>query len=253
MIEFSDMTPEQLALWIKTNHPINSALIFPNGTTVSQRIRYANRPKRKQDWKRKKIKSQSSRSLSRLVFYVAETKYKIATMLTLTYQRYPKSGKIIKKHLDAFLRALKYAFPGCVYVWWLEFQKRGAPHFHLLLNFEPWGDAREKVAQLWCGAIGNFASDDVYAVHSHKAAWETLREWYAPQSYIIKEAGKKEQKNPPTWFTDLGRTWGMSRAIKNNLGQPVTIDADENYLRHLFPEFDKWLFFPKFIYPRVDK
>lgn len=52
--------------------------------------------------------------------------------ITLTYgQRWPKPEQA-KKHLTAFLKRVRRAFPESAAVWRVEMQKRGAPHWHLM-------------------------------------------------------------------------------------------------------------------------
>jgi hypothetical protein len=51
---------------------------------------------------------------------------------TLTYPNsFPSDGRVCKKHLNLLLTHLRADDPGIKYVWFMEFQARGAPHFHL--------------------------------------------------------------------------------------------------------------------------
>jgi hypothetical protein len=87
---------------------------------------------------------------------------------------------------------------GC---WFLEFQKRGAPHFHVFLNGRV---DKMRVAQRWYEIVG---SEDL----NHRLAGtriELLREQHAASAYAAKYASKVEQKEPPEGFTDVGRFWG---------------------------------------------
>jgi len=57
-----------------------------------------------------------------------------AIFITLTYHNEDtfEVGKC-KEHLQKFFRQLKNHFPEIVYIWRLELQKRGQPHFHIIL------------------------------------------------------------------------------------------------------------------------
>lgn len=57
-------------------------------------------------------------------------------MITLTYPReYSKDGQTVRKNRDNFLRFCRREFGNPDYLWFLEFQRRGAPHIHLLLDW----------------------------------------------------------------------------------------------------------------------
>jgi len=58
-------------------------------------------------------------------------------LLTLTYPgEYPGDWKTWKTHLDSFRRAMAHRRPdGFGAIWRMEYQRRGAPHFHILLSF----------------------------------------------------------------------------------------------------------------------
>jgi hypothetical protein len=71
--------------------------------------------------------------------------------ITLTYPAEYPSPKVAKKHRRAFeARLLRHA-PGCSLVWRLEFQKRGAPHFHMVVFNLPFID--KVFIQIWWGQI----------------------------------------------------------------------------------------------------
>lgn len=83
-----------------------------------------------------------------------------AIFITLTYGQAWPEGKTAKRHLDNFIKRMMRFAPGCSGVWRLEYQQRGAPHFHLLLfNMPFW--KKEDVAKAWSEIIG-----DEYCDHS---------------------------------------------------------------------------------------
>ncbi len=66
-------------------------------------------------------------------FFVANSETVARGMLTCTYPEvWPLDGRQIKRHLDNYLRSLRRHFGDSFeYFWFMEFQKRGAPHIHL--------------------------------------------------------------------------------------------------------------------------
>ncbi|NMB70393.1 hypothetical protein GYA27_04305 [candidate division WWE3 bacterium] len=85
------------------------------------------------------------RQLSILNFSGENTK-----LLTLTFGKCDfdiKNPKICNKKLSNFLQELRGLFPNYMYLAVLEFQKRGAVHYHILCDL-PFID-KEKLANLW--------------------------------------------------------------------------------------------------------
>jgi len=57
-------------------------------------------------------------------------------MVTLTYpEKWPEDPRRWKRDLEVWWKRVERAFPDANFIWKLEFQKRGAPHFHLLGSF----------------------------------------------------------------------------------------------------------------------
>jgi hypothetical protein len=137
-------------------------------------------------------------------------------MMTLTYpEEYPTDGKVVKRHLNAMLGWLRYNYPGLGYLWYLEFQERGAPHVHILLTFGLPGcrdkriAKRKKVAKAWYRIVD---SGDV----KHLLAclnWDNARKKNGLAHYVAWYAGKAQQKQVPEDYQNVGRFWGKSRNI----------------------------------------
>lgn len=71
-----------------------------------------------------------------------------STFLTLTWHRHCPDPEEAKRALDNFLKRMRRRFPDASAVWKLEPQKRGFPHYHLLvygLPFIPY----EKLTAIW--------------------------------------------------------------------------------------------------------
>lgn len=78
-----------------------------------------------------------------------------SVFLTLTYGQEFPHPRAAKRHLDNFLKRIRRIYENVSGFWRLEFQERGAPHFHLLLFglpfvsyswfSETWGSVVERV------------------------------------------------------------------------------------------------------------
>ena len=152
----------------------------------------------------------SKRSSRRLLFLVRNTEGLFKTWIDLTYQgeNFPKDGRVIKKQLDIFLKWLRRR--GAKYLWRLEFQERGAPHFHLLVSSD-FIHYRE-IAEEWDGIIGN---DWKGRGEKHSASTKVGAISSQAQLYyrVAKYLGKVGQSEVPECFKKVGRFWGCTTGI----------------------------------------
>jgi hypothetical protein len=148
---------------------------------------------------------------NRMRRYLRECLSDYRIMLTLTYPGfYPGDGKMVKEHLRRFCQELKRysskrkddpekfsAF------WFLEFQARGAPHFHLFVTHE---FPHEWVANVWYQIVGS--EDDRHLRAGTRI--ETIRAGkHGIMAYASKYAAKNEQKEVPEDYRNVGRFWGV--------------------------------------------
>ena len=161
--------------------------------------------------KRGTIKILSRKSTDRMKIHIRNTDpTHIRAFLTLTYPReFPCDGRKIKRDLDAMLKFLKRrgVLAG---IWFLEFQSRGAPHFHAFLGAYPSGGI-DAVARAWHRIVGT-QDEKHYLWHAGKLSGrpclEYLRVPHAASAYATKYATKQEQKQVPADFFAVGRFWG---------------------------------------------
>ena len=170
---------------------------------IRRSIDYSNKPRRG-GGKRSAVTLFSNESKRRLLF-VARNFPNVPIMLTLTYPlNFPLDGQLdgqlVKNHWRRFRQWL--VRNGVTYgLWVLEFQKRGAPHFHLFMSDYVDKDA---VANAWFKIV---ASGDP----KHLIAGTRIELFRNPQvrgSYVMKYAAKMEQKDVPPNFDNVGRFWG---------------------------------------------
>ncbi len=124
----------------------------------------------------------------------------------------PEDGGTAKRHLRAFGLRWNRRFGKAVGLWKMEFQRRGAPHFHLLLSM-PTGieieAMREWVARSWWEVVGSEDPDHLQAGTS-AAVWDDAG---IPIGYISgysrsDPTAKAYQHIVPDGFEKPGRWWG---------------------------------------------
>lgn len=236
-------------------YPVSSVTIFSQGSLVVKReCKLQSRPGQR----RGTVKGLSRRSLFRMVFLVTESSTKFASILTLTYSNSiaPKSGKVTKSHLASLLQEMRRRWPRIAYCWWLEFQRNGSPHYHILLNIEPTDDDRHWLALNWSIIVSRETIAErkkIYRVHAHKKAWERIRKQDGAMRYMLKYASKAEQKDVPKGFEDVGRFWGANKAVKDGVTALKSFDCDEELLRKLVeiykPTATDWPILPSILIP----
>lgn len=181
---------------------------------------------------RRAIREWTPKSRSQMVASLCELDYSalpagLPAMLTLTYpadwQTVAPSGEEAKKHLSQFVKRYERKW-GCRLrsLWKMEFQRRGAPHFHLFLVL-PCSPAefREWVSEVWADVV---AHPDAEEREKHRKAgtgldYSTALKATDPQRlaiYFSKHSapggGSKEYQNrpPDLWLASgsVGRFWG---------------------------------------------
>jgi hypothetical protein len=144
-------------------------------------------------------------------------------------------GRIFKAHLKAFRKRLERFLAGLgisswSVLWFLEFQKRGAPHVHLLLFGCSLSEAELRSLRSWCGlawssVVGN--PDRVELGKHQRAGTQVARMKKKHFGYAKKYASKMEQKEVPDDFRHVGRFWGCWNYSPS---QPVVLDVDYSRL-----------------------
>lgn len=188
-------------------------------------VRHPRKQIRRTNSKRGQITKLSSKSLARLAFIAFNTSVDFRSMQTLTYEDILIDGKGVKKDLNRFLEWYRHHFPSELYLWWLEFQRRGSPHFHILStvdlsrfgklatiskknrlgrktgkSWQTHWDTWQMLESSWRSLGGGFT------------AWEVIRDQDGGKKYAAKYATKAYQKQVPEAFQNAGRFWGHSRS-----------------------------------------
>lgn len=235
-------------------YPIVKVKFYPGGTL--EIVRKSKLKGKRKSGKREEVRYLSRRSLHRLAFLVGESAVEFKSILTLTYSSdFPVSGLTVKQNwnrMRTYLSRLQGKFD---YLWFLEFQKRGAPHLHVLLSFAPSEWTRHRVAVEWSLIVSRETIDTrrkVYKVHNHPNQWELIRKEDGAKRYALKYALKTEQKKVPVAFRDVGRFWGCSRSVKDTIPAPMEKEITSaeliSYLRDVGHKSWRWEWLPKHIF-----
>lgn len=162
-----------------------------------------------------KVTGFSRSSGQRMRKYLSQAAAEYKYMGTLTVDReYEESAAQFKTAVDRFLvrfmlmqkNVSKKPEKEAVF-WFVEFQKRGAPHLHFFYTTRvPW----QKAAKAWADICKRYgmARRDNDSFYKTSTRFEELRSGQrGAASYAMKYAAKTEQKKAPEWW--VGRWWGV--------------------------------------------
>lgn len=263
----SYFTPDQ----INTFFPVIGIIKF-NGGVIVRRGCSLNLNRRTYSHERQQVKMVSRRSLARLALLVRGSGIEFRSLMTLTYgQNYPLSGRQAKRDLNHFLISSKRAFGSYEYIWVLEFQERGAVHFHIATTLpEPNVLQREVFARIWqdistpySWPYSSIEFDDgylrfkktlltdkaVFEMHRHPDQWERVRKKDSLHHYFAKYTMKIRQKKVPAWYADVGRFWAASQGVTLPDGEYFHgKETDVRFMAEYFGrKLDSWQVLPKII------
>lgn len=210
-------TKEECQLVIKEPNPWYSEVV-EYGQDVIVKTRCADHYRHKLQQKRGKIRVLSRASRKRFKLHLRNIREgSLNLFVTLTYGAdYPTDGQIVKKHLKYMRDWLKRKGVK-MGVWFLEFQKRGAPHFHFFVESASYINS-SVVAKAWAKIVSAYIKDDLalekfLAVHTGnvkngRPCVELVKKPHALSYYGTKYATKSHQKEVPEDYQNVGRFWG---------------------------------------------
>jgi hypothetical protein len=183
----------------------------------------------------KEFSADARRRLKAKVAKLKRNELEKALVVTLTYPGEfpdPDDYKIYKKHLHTCEMALGRKWPDCSGIWKLEFQKRGAAHYHLVVC--GLGDLELETVRTWFRETwyriahngdkhGGNAGTQVDRIKSVGGAI----------SYLAKYISKGDQTRPGN-FT--GRYWGVHNKAALPTATPKEIELprkEANMLRRI--------------------
>lgn len=207
-----------------------SVAVAEGGRWFKLRIPGVFRGVRKARGKIREFSMRSQRELLRWVNSIDRSRFDPARVVfvTLTYPQVFPSAVESKRHRKLFLQRFRRAYGRVCVIWKLEPQKRGAPHYHLLL-FMPSSYCLQTlnswIAHNWYEVVG---SEDKKHLEWHlgglgrgnKPCAEPIRDWGGVASYAAKYLGKMCTSKG---WGDPGRFWG----IESREQLPVKIETRE--------------------------
>lgn len=201
------MNPNDLPEFLRNLSEVESIDIYKNDI-VLRRSLYKKKSERNIS-KRDIIKRLSVKSWRRLAFVAGNTSVDLKIMATLTYpDKYPFDVRETKSHLNRILSTIRAKFKPVEYLWFMEFQGRGAPHYHILLDTcyidSLWLTTR------WFDAVGSGDERHLSAGIEVRA----IRNKDGARNYMVWYSTKMSQKKVPAHLTNCGRFWGHSRGVK---------------------------------------
>jgi ribosomal protein L18 len=199
--------------------------------------------------KRGEITAFSAESRYRLLHLAKNCNADFKSMITLTYPAlFPGDGHSVKRHLKNFKDWLSRECEDVKALWFLEFQKRGAPHFHMLVDidlsyqgvlalkkrtgvrrgeksncYETCQICEDRASEAWYRIVGSTDEKHLRA----GVCWERLEDEDAALKYAAKHAAKCKQKLVPEKFLNVGRFWGKLGDIKLIGGELEHVTVDE--------------------------
>lgn len=198
---------------VESSHRI--AKVCDGGNLVQ--LRFDDGGQQKGGGKRGRISGFSRQSRRRLLYLMASLdtrELSLPLFVTLTYpgedwERYGGEAKTVKRHLDKLGHWIKYHHPQASAIWRQEFQKRGAPHFHLLV-FGVDFIGCNVLAYEWYKIIGSEQLSHLMAGVQVKAC----KTWRHATGYVSKYMGKVEEFNDSgvAIHSRPGRLWGVWRS-----------------------------------------
>ncbi len=154
-----------------------------------------------------KVKDFNPRTARRMGLHLSEFGHLYEKEITLTWPReFPADGMVVREKRLKMLRKLK-KYGVEEYTWALEFQERGAPHIHILVD--KYVDLKW-LSRTWYEIVG---SGDPRHLKAGTRV-EKIRDITQTRIYMCSYAKKKEQKELPAGYTNCGRFWDSNRSVK---------------------------------------
>ena len=149
----------------------------------------------------------SRRRMLQFLQSVDREKCGMPLFVTLTYPgEWPGDPRRWKRDLVAWLARLKRRDPRVWAVWRLEPQRRGAPHYHLLVFGTDWLD-KGWLSRTWFEVVG---SGDERHLRAGTQV-QLVQSWRRVMGYAAKYLAKDVDQLPEVWRQGVGRWWGVHR------------------------------------------
>lgn len=141
-----------------------------------------------------------------------------ALFFSATYGQAFPDGKTSKKHLDTFFKRLVRAYPSVSALWRMEYQERGAIHYHMIL----WGASfipKEDLQEMWAEVVGvKFWDHKTDTPRYPFTRVEAIRSTRGVLWYVGKYIGKIDDVGTPD-------TKAAAGGVKSEIGEAGGTEA----------------------------
>jgi hypothetical protein len=200
----------------ETRDPKGIFEIYPQGTLIRAKYpsRYPVNGVRSGGGKRGPVTTFSRKARARIRAFLGTVRELIPSLfVTLTYGLvYPMQVSKAKEDLSRLWRGLVKKYPKASAVWLLHFQKRGAPHFHMIV----WGiserSLRNYVKPTWHSMVMNQSNSE----YKTSARVEKGRSLSRMAGYLSKPI------KVPDWVLESGQSLGKCWGKKNEKDIPLS-------------------------------
>lgn len=210
------------------NRPFGTITLYRGASLAKVETRSAfEQPSRNGEQpKRGEITEFSSRSRQRLRCKIASVcRSQLPYFLTLTYPaEWTWDAELWKRQLKIFSQRFIRRFPTAGFIWKLEFQQRGAPHFHPFV----WGIPESEglraiidfISEAWFQVVGS--GDEKHFIAGTRV--EKMRSATAAIRYVSGYASKTDQT---LVGKKVGRYWGVVGKQNIPWGPVEIVELDE--------------------------
>lgn len=198
--------------------------------------------------KRGVVSGFSAAARKRMLELLNKIEFERITFVTLTYpDEWDPDGHVYKAHLRRFRARIERKFGKCRVLWRLEFQKRGAPHYHLLFLDAPWID-KEWLSKAWWGSVGSKdANHLLYGTNIRGVAYKGENGKII--AYVAKYAAKPldtETKTDESWTGRYYGRWNLETPdpveVELDAGKTVRLVAGALSLRRGRSPYEPWIY-----------
>lgn len=178
--------------------------VVVQGGLLQVKTRSLNTPLKRHASVRRPIRSFTRKSRLAMLRMVSRLSERPALFITLTYRQNMQDHVAAKRHLDLALRWLKRYLPNSAMLWRMEYQRRGAIHFHIIA-FDAYALPLQRFTEYWQKLTGDDSYPDVKFV---QAGRRRLLAYVA--KYVAKSSDDSGLDNVTNseipW---VGRFWGV--------------------------------------------
>jgi len=195
--------------------------IYPDMMTIST----AGTTDHKGGGKRGEIQIFSPESRLRLFKLLHQITFNSVTFITLTYpDEFPDWGEKYKYDLKLFRGQIEYKFGKLPAIWRLEFQARGAPHYHIMYFDAPFMPVAE-INNAWAKISDPKNKDEPRKNALDLKFTKDAKEQKLIAYYLSKYIAKVDKNSLPAGCKP-GRFWGKWNIIER---EPIEMEVNNSY------------------------